>query len=108
MQTKTRSMLFAVVIASGPAVAAAEPSSSSSLSVTAVTVHAPRPLATGQPACGNVIYKTVESPACPTLRTIRTVIEEARALGHDLPWFRVPGRPGAGSLTVAPEARPRS
>ncbi|MBS1121455.1 MAG: hypothetical protein H6Q90_3683 [Deltaproteobacteria bacterium] len=96
---QTRYMLFAVAIANGTvATAAAEPS---------VPVQAPRTLATGQPACGNVMYKTPEHPACPTLRTIVTVIEQARELGQDLPFVRSPARAARSSLTVALKDRPR-
>jgi len=80
-------MLFAVALASGPAAADPTPST-------------PRRLATGQPACGNVMLKGVEPPACTTLRVIvTTVLQEGEQIRAHLPDDR--------PLTLAMGTRPR-
>jgi len=82
-------MVFAVAIAGRTAMADPAPS------------VRPRTLATGQPACGNVMLKGVEPPACTTLRVIvTTVLQEGEQIRAHLP--RDDRR-----LTLAMGTRPR-
>lgn len=67
--------------------------------VRVVTV-APRTLASGAPACGNVMLKyRAEDPVCPTVRSLRAV---GRKLAAELKKLD----PTRASLTLAPPGRP--
>ena len=82
-------MLFAVAIAGGPA--AADPVSDPI-----------RVLASGAPACGNVMFKSYNQTPCPTLapalRVILTLVREGQRIQRDLPFLRELDSP---SLTLA-------
>lgn len=65
----------------------------------------PRTLATGAPACGNVMFKSytsVEDPLCPVFRNLRELEELGRKYEAERQNLDVK----TASLTVPPELRP--
>lgn len=92
-------MLFAVAVAGGAATtAAADPK----------PVQVPRTLASGQPACGNVMFKSGPDPACQTFRVILTLVREGQRMKENLPFLRALGSHVDAPLTLAAVERPRS
>jgi len=70
----------------------------------------PRTLATGQPACGNVMSKSVEPPTCVAARAIisAVVMELEEIRDHVLAIGGLGDPVEMASLTLSPAARPPS
>jgi hypothetical protein len=87
-------MLFAVAMASAAGTAAADPK---------LPVQRPRTLWLGQPACGNVMFKSysapIQNPVCPTFRAILALVREGQRIQRDLPFLREFAAPEAAELT---------
>src|SRR5437763_13169283 len=105
MTKKTRAAFVLLAATAGTAVAAADPSPNRPTAVVQ-----PRTLATGAPACGNVVGKYMQPPpVCKTARTVVTAVrEQLQEIRETVAIFNWVTTPDSSSLTVAEVGRPRS
>ncbi len=106
MPTKKRAV-FVLFAATASTVAIADPVAATQRPTP--TPSQPRTLPTGQPACGNVMFKSVEPPVCTVTRAILAgVFQDLQEIREHVALFDRHVETRTSSLTLAVKDRPRS